>query len=390
MAVKRNLQCFAKYYENISVHCIDVASGELVMSVMSFRNKRLAMDECLTCNTEIKADEKQVKCVYCSNSVHMKCAGLSESRYNKIQKTNSYYCSNPCESSHVTNKKMDELLANMKGLQTSLDSINKKCDENSANQKRTDDAMKYLSVSIGELSKSQSEIKISVEEVKSSQTFISAQYDDIKSLHEEMKTDFASCLNKVSDHDGQIVALNKTIVEMKKRLRLAEQSGLKNEIVINGIPKELSLGESTIVTKVAAAVGVQLFSTDIERTQRARNGMLLVELSNSKVRNDILRARKGKSIYVDEIDFGNAVLPAGSRSSPNNRRYHTKVFINENLTRETRSIFREAKSLRVSHGYKYVWCSKGNIYCKRDDSAEVYVIDSVEDLKKLRSSPRKA
>lgn len=177
---------------------------------------------------------------------------------------------------------------------------------------------------------------------------------------------------------------------MKKRLRLAEQSSLKNEIIINGVPKELSLGEPTIVTKVAAAVGVQLFATDIERTQRTRNGMILVEFCNSKVRNDILRARKGKSIYVDEIDFGDAMLPTGSRSSPNNKRYHTKVFINENLTRETRSIFNEAKSLRVSHGYKYVWCSKGNIYCKRDDSAEVYVIDSVEDLKKLRSSPRKA
>lgn len=360
------------------------------MSVMSSRNKRLAMDECQACNTEIKADEKQVKCVYCSNSLHMKCAGLSESRYNKIQKTHNYYCSNQCASSHESSKKMDELLASMKCLQTSLDSINKKCDENSMNQKRTDDAMKNLSVSIHELSKSQSEIKSSVEEVKSSQMFISAQYDDIKSLHEELKKDFAGCVNKVSDHDGQILALNKTIMDMKKRLRLAEQSGLKNEIIINGIPREVSLSEPTIVTKVAAAVGVQLFSTDIERTQRARNGMILVEFVNSKVRNDILRARKGKSIYVDEIDFGDAVLPACSRSSPNNKRYHTKVFINENLSRETRSIFREAKSLRVSHGYKYVWCNKGNIYCKRDDSAEVYIIDSVEDLKKLRSSPRKS
>lgn len=210
-----------------------------------------------------------------------------------------------------------------------------------------------------------------------------------------MRKDFAGCLSKVSYHDAQIRALNNSIDDMKKRIRLAEQIGLKHEIVINGIPGDLSMGESAIVTKVAGAVGVQLFSTDIERTQRTKNGMIIVEFSNSKVRNDILRARKGRSIHLDEIDFGCEVLPAGpspsnSRSSPNNKRYHTKVFINENLTRETRQIFREAKTLRASHGYKYVWCNRGNIYCKRDDSAEVYIVDSLDDIKKLRSSPRKA
>lgn len=353
------------------------------------------MEECLVCHNEIKLDEKQVKCVYCSNTLHLKCAGISESRYNKVQKTHSYYCSTQCESSHTTSKKMDELLATMKCLQTSMDKVNEKCEENGLNQKRTDEAVKKLSASISELSKSQNEVKNSMDDVKSSQMFISEQYEDIKTLHEEMKKDFAGCLSKVSDHDVQIRTLNNSINDMRKRLRLAEQTVLKNEIVINGIPKDLSLGESTIVTKVAAAVGVQLFSTDIERTQRTRNGMIQVEFSNTKVRNDILNARKGKSIYLDEIDFGTTVFPAGSspnssRSSPNNKRYHTKVYINENLTRETRLIFKEAKSLRTSHGYKYVWCSRGNIYCKRDDSTEVYVIDSVEDIKKLRSSPRKA
>lgn len=367
-----------------------VVYGQLTMSVTSVRYKRSAMDECSVCNTEIKVDDKHVKCVYCSNALHVKCAGLSESRYNKIQKNHCYYCSGQCETSHVNSKKMDELLATMKGLQVSMDKLNQKCDENGVNQKKTDDAVKKLSASICALTKSQSDIKDSVEEVKSSQTFIAAQYDDIKSLHEDMKREFAGCSTKVSEHDGQILALNNEVIEMKKRLRMAEQNGLKNEIIINGIPKEVSLAEATIVTKVAAAVGVQLFSTDIERTHRSRNGMILVDFSNLKVRNDILRARKGKSIYLDEIDFGNAVLPGSSRSSPTNKRHHTKVFINENLTRETRSIFREAKSLRGSHGYKYVWCNNGNIYCKKDDSADVYIIDSTEDLKRLRSSPRKA
>ena len=140
---------------------------ELVLSAMSNRNKRLAMDECLVCDIEIKADDKQVKCVYCSNSLHIKCAGLSDSRFNKIQKTHCYYCSSQCESSHTNSKKMDEMLASLRILQTSIDNVNKKCDENSLNLKRANEAVKSLCASFTELSSSQTEIKNAVEEVKS-------------------------------------------------------------------------------------------------------------------------------------------------------------------------------------------------------------------------------
>lgn len=206
------------------------------MSVVAGQNKRLAMEECQTFHNEIKQDEKQVKCVYCGNSLHMKCAGISKSRYNRVQKSHCYYCSSQCEFSHTTNKKIDELLTTMKCLQVTVDKINGKCDKNGLNQKKSDEAMKKLPASIVELSKFKNEMKSSMEDVKSSQMFISAQYEDVKSLHEEMKKDFAGCLSTVSDHDLQFGALSNSVSEMKKRLRLAEQIGLKHEIVINGIP----------------------------------------------------------------------------------------------------------------------------------------------------------
>lgn len=359
---------------------------------MNGRAKRSAMDECHVCNHEIKAEDRNVKCLFCSNSLHMKCAGLSDSRYNKVQKNNSYYCSTQCETTHSTNRKMDELLASMKTLQVSVDKVDEKCEMNIVNQKKTDDMIGKLTTSLRELTKTQNDMKVSVEEVKSSQDFISAQYDDIKSFYEQMKVEFTTYSSKMSDHDNQLVNLKTSLCDVQKRLRIAEQAALRNEIMINGVPKSLALSETIIVTKIAAAVGVQLYTPDIERIRRARNGMIHVEFNNSKVRNDILQARKGKSLYLDEIDFGSSLATAGpSRVSPTtNKKNHTQIYINENLTRETRIIFREAKSLRSSHGYKYVWCNKGVVYCKREDSSEVHIIDTVEDVNKLRSgSPKK-
>lgn len=357
---------------------------------MSGRNKRTAMDECLVCNSEIKAEEKNVKCLFCSNSLHMKCAGLSEARYNKVQKNNCYYCSTQCESSHTNNKKMDELLTSVKTLQVSVNKIDEKCEANMECLKKTDQLMMKFGASLSALSAAQTEMQKSVQEVKSSQDFIAAQYDDIKSCFEKMKEDCVVVSAKMSEHDSQLSTLRSSVSDIQKRLRIAEQATLKNELIINGVPKSLALNETIIVTKIAAAVGVQLYSPDVERTRRFKNGMIHVEFNNSKVRNDILQARKGKSLYLDEISFENASTtgPGISRSSPNNKIQHTQVFINENLTRETRMIFRAAKSLRSSHGYKYVWCNKGVVYCKRDDTADVHIIDAVEDVNKLRSPRR--
>lgn len=360
---------------------------------MSVRNKRTAMDECFACNSEIKADERCVKCMFCSNSLHMKCAGLSESRYNKVQKNNCFYCSTQCESSHTNTKKMDELLQSVKTLQVSVNKIDEKCEANMECLKKTDQMMVKFSVSLNELAASQAEMQKSVQEVKSSQDFIAAQYDDIKVCFEKMKSDCAGFSTKMSEHDSHLGTLKSSVSDMQKRLRIAEQAALNNELIINGVPKSLALSETIIVSKIAAAVGVQLYSPDIERARRFGNGMIHVEFNNSKVRNDILRARKGKSLYLDEIGFDNvAVASAGtSRSSPNHQtkqNQHTQVFINENLTRETRMLFRAAKSLRSSHGYKYVWCNKGLVYCKRDDTADVHIIDAVDDVNKLRSPRR--
>lgn len=246
-----------------------------------------------------------------------------------------------------------------------------------------------FSTLLNTLTAAQVEMQKCVEEVKSSQDFISAQYDDIKLCFEKLKTDCGDISAKMSKHDGHLTMLKSAVSDLQKRLRIAEQAAVKNELTINGVPKSLTLSETVIATKIAAAVGVQIYTPDIERTRRAKNGM--VEFNNSKVRNDILRARKGKSLYLDEMgfDFAATTGPGTSRSSPNNRSQHTQIFINENLTRDTRTIFRPAKTLRFSHGFKYVWCTKEVIYCKRDDNTDVHFIDTVEDVDKLRS-PRKS
>lgn len=286
---------------------------------------------------------------------------------------------------------MDELLLTMRRLQTSIDKIDSKCEDNK-NQKKTDEAIQKMTVSITELSKSQSDIKLSVEEVKTSQAFISDKYDEIVAAHGKIEAEMASVVKTTDDHEQELVDLNLSLSDMKKRLRVAEQVALKNELIVNGVPKSLQMDEAIIITKVAAAVGVQLLPSEISKVYRVRNGMIHVDFNNSKARNDLLAARKGKSLYLDEVfdlsPENTAQSPSSGPSSPLYRKNHVQLFINENLTRETRFLFRKAKGLR-SHGFKFVWCNNGVIYCKRDETTQLHIIDSVEDVRKLHSSPKK-
>lgn len=102
-----------------------------------------------------------------------------------------------------------------------------------------------------------------------------------KKLHEEMRKDFAGCLSKVSYHDAQIRALNNSIDDMKKRIRLAEQIGLKHEIVINGIPGDLSLGESASSPKLLALLVFSCFPPILNGLVQ-RTGWLLLNSATQR------------------------------------------------------------------------------------------------------------
>ena len=65
----------------------------------------------------------------------------------------------------------------------------------------------------------------------------------------------------------------------------------------------------------------------------------------------------------------------------------TKVYINENLTPTTRSMFYHANILKKKHGWKYIWTFNGNIKMRKEDNYPTLFIKDNSDLDKITTQP---
>ena len=60
-----------------------------------------------------------------------------------------------------------------------------------------------------------------------------------------------------------------------------------------------------------------------------------------------------------------------------------RVFINENLTAYTKSLFYQANLLKKQYEWKYIWTRNGIIKLRQNDDFPIITVKEVNDLKKI-------
>ena len=56
------------------------------------------------------------------------------------------------------------------------------------------------------------------------------------------------------------------------------------------------------------------------------------------------------------------------------------IFINENLCRETKGLFRQANFLKKEKNWKFIWTSNGRILMRKDENSRVMFIRNYNSL----------
>ena len=62
-----------------------------------------------------------------------------------------------------------------------------------------------------------------------------------------------------------------------------------------------------------------------------------------------------------------------------------RVYLNENLSKTSRSLLYLARKFQKEKGWKYAWSSSDTILLRKDEKSKVNVINSVEDIEKLQN-----
>ncbi|KAG5874432.1 hypothetical protein JTB14_034383 [Gonioctena quinquepunctata] len=99
------------------------------------------------------------------------------------------------------------------------------------------------------------------------------------------------------------------------------------------------------------------------------NKPVIVTFKQVELRNKVIERRKAKKVLdTTECKIGGPMR---------------KIYINEDVPRETRALFNKAKKLKTEKDFKFVWIKNGKVYCcKSEDARAIRIVNPllIEEL----------
>lgn len=304
---------------------------------------------CGKCRKNITKSQYSKQCEKCKLWFHLTCARLSEVDAEVIKKLQSKWFCDSCKT--ITEKEVRKSIGERK--------------ESTPQPSASNDN----STTITEVLRQLFELKREVEGLKVDVQFYSEKYDEqiliTKALNEEIKT--------LKKENGKI---NMDLAKFKSQTKIKDLEKRQNNIVIMGLknncaelkdrPEEVKQKSRKVLSYIDPDLefeNVEIKPVNVEK----ENTPILVAFKNPQEKNAFLTKRKEKG----NITSTKCNLP-GSHS----------IYVNEDMSREQRELFRRARSLR-DRGYKFVWSKGGNIYVRRTETSDIVRINCSEDIDEL-------
>lgn len=175
------------------------------------------------------------------------------------------------------------------------------------------------------------------------------------------------------------VALENKITVLERNLNFQEQVQLQTSLEIHGLPLQRDESLTNIFCDIAAALNVAVNTYDISSIYRIGKGdgnslyptIVMVKLFKQNLRNEIIDKRKHKTNF-------------STKDCRMNKVEKRLIFIREPFSLHNCRIYAAALNLKKSNKIKYLWISRGKIFCRREDGALRLQLFSLEDLDKFK------
>lgn len=221
-------------------------------------------------------------------------------------------------------------------------------------------------------------LKLTLEEINQKQQKLQENFDSLVKTSNDHTNELKIQEKKVAENSLDISNVYNTINLINYKLNTLSQQKLNKNVIINGVPKVQNEDIKKVISRIMTDIGMNLDTDDIEEIWRVHDRNLsppiIVKFKNKWIKQKILKQRKqtnndlktkGKSMYAKDFGFNS----------------ENQIYINEELTQETRILFNAAKKqLKETADYKYIWVTEGKILAKQDESAKVQTIRSNGDI----------
>lgn len=308
---------------------------------------------CGECNAKITKSQGSVQCEQCKSWVHLTCSNMDELEIKVMQKLkNKWHCS-MCKQRAV-----QDIRKSMDPLGHAPSQIPPKSSLSSEER---------IMESINELKK---ELGAEIRSLKETLNFYSEKY-------EEQKNKNLIFTQEINNLKKENEIIHQELKKLKNQTDRKDKESRTNNIVIMGVTHSLEEAKTspteikTKIGKVLSYIDPNLKHPDFKVSILNRNkpdSPVLVSFNTTEQKNMILAMRREKG----KILSSNCGLPGTNL-----------IFLNEDLTKEQRELFRLARSLK-NHGFKFIWVKHGVVYVRKSENSDVIKVSNEADINQLK------
>lgn len=309
------------------------------------------MSHCATCNEKFSDG---TVCSSCRKSSCFSCSAISESGYRKLgaDRRATWKCpacrsTSPSPSTLRREINLDDVVKKLDEMAIKLDQLPKLFKE-----------VNFITTEIQDIRKSCEFSCQKIDEFETKLTSLSSQMETLGALRDEM------------------IVMKKTVDSLQQDYIDKDQWSRLNNVEIKGVPLKNNENLFEIVDKVANFIGYPLSKSYINYISRipiykSKEKTILLSFVNRYVKEEFISAARGKKqISTSDIGYYSDI--------------QNKIFVNDHLSPFNKKLLTRVKSLCKESSFKYSWVRYAKIHVRKNDTSPVVIINSVNDLNKIK------
>lgn len=256
--------------------------------------------------------------------------------------------------------------------------------------------MRNLKELITEMKEMKVSLLLEMKEMRRSVDFMNSKFEDYMKDVKRGEQEKVAVSTKVNLMEEKIRVLDSERGEDEEKVLELKNEQLQSNLEIVGIPCQKDEDCVGLALAIAAKANTSIKREDILDAHRIGNPKdqhgvektsrpMLVKFKERSARNIVFRNKKKirpnpTSVPADTIPTTTHTSVPTSIPNNNNHDSLSKLFINENLCRESKNLLRMANNKRKEKGFKYIWTNFGKIMVRRNEGDKVVCIKCSKDL----------
>lgn len=204
----------------------------------------------------------------------------------------------------------------------------------------------------------------------------------IQAMEFQTKT-FEELFKRVTNIEKESKTLRDENINLSQRLATIEsfffqqqQEQLQNHITIHGIPTKANEDLTTTIINTLNTLDVTVIKENITHVRRMNTNnnnntsppIIVVQLNATNIKQLIMQKFKSNGpILLNQIS-----------NVPHTE--HKKIYINEYLNNYYKQLYENAKTLKTSHNFKFIWFKNGTIYARKNETSQIFRVKHQNDI----------